>query len=214
MSAYLGPMLGLREVYQAGNDLRPAETFPVEIDDPGYDDDFFNAPPDESLARSPLQYVRAWRVPRLIGMIIECEREEDVAASLVGTLATAMPGTDWQLVVTTSSVHRGDSTLILRVGDVTGPLRRYGILHALVDAPPDATTGQPMVLELSGVVTQAGHFHWDPFTSSWHERLSGVALPPHVDRSEVPLEGPLKIRIDGATYSNTTHLGVDVPFYM
>ncbi len=144
------------------------------------------------VTRSALMWIRAWRVPRLYGRSIECATEQLVGPSLEALLAAALPGMHWQW----------------RIDEVAPPLRKYGILHALLSAPIDETTGAPMALEVCGEVVRAGTYQLGRDMSFFAGRYASTQDP-----HDMPLSGPIEIRIHGAAYSNVAWLGVDVPFY-
>jgi len=182
MAAYLGSLLSPQEIHKSQSWMSRSLVRGI-------------VSPRPKIIDSVLRFVRAWRVPRLLGLIVECEGEDLVGPSLATVLAQTMPGTHWH------------------VGDLTGPLRVHGILHAVLVAPSDETTGQPMVLEISGAVTQADRYHEGLHRSFMLQRCEDLRVRDPSELLAVPVTGPLKIRIDSATYSNTSWLGVDVPAY-
>jgi hypothetical protein len=145
--------------------------------------------------REAVTTTRAFPVTSLVGARLEADDEGDVAGQLEALLRYRCPGFDWQ-------IER----------DLHGPLRKYGILHTSIAAPPDETTSQPMMVELSGSVIQlAQHDLDDENGTTWIDlRLWGKSS----DERDVPISEPMTLRIDAATYANVPFPGIGVPFYM
>ena len=144
--------------------------------------------------RDAIAAIRAFPVTSLIGAQLHANNESDLATELGALLRRCCPGIEWQLD-----------------RDLSGPLRKYGLLHTSLVAPPDDTTGQTMALEVFANTIQLGtHDFTDPNAPSWIllRYESGV---PDWDR---PIDEPLTLRINAATYANVSYPGIGVGFYM
>jgi hypothetical protein len=144
----------------------------------------------ESLKPSAIDTVVAYRVPSLIGAVLVAPLESDVAIRLRDLLEQRLGAFAWE-----------------NSPDVVLPLRKYGFLHASIAAPPDTSRDRVMWLELAGTVQVVGG------VAAGDRDWSDVRPMSASDRLDVPLEGPIEVRIDVATYSDQRFLGVGVPFY-
>jgi len=133
--------------------------------------------------------MRVWRVPTLEGASMIAPSEAEVPATLLALLESRCSGIEW------------------KVSDFGWPgyarLRKHGIVHDSIVAPPETGMGQPMALEIfARVQTEEGFFrrrHNEGFFSEQEE------YP--------PLPGPLTIILRTATYANVRFPRVGVPLY-
>ncbi len=138
--------------------------------------------------------IRAYPVASLLGAQVTCMRDSELEARLAAVLDERCPGIEWRV--------NGER--------LAGPLRKYGIVHTSVEAPPDEATAQPMALELYGEVTE---LDGNPVTAggawidSWRGR-QGEIYP------EVEVTEPFTFELVAATYANVLYPGANVPFYM
>ncbi len=136
------------------------------------------------------EFVRAYPVPGLAD--VEVEAADDGAAfasALATTLRAHLPWPEW-------TVER----------DLSGPLRKYALLHTSLNAPIDEATNQPMALELCGaLLTVGGAALPESGSDEWFRR----------DRDlDTPLPGPITVRIHLAVYANVAYPGIGMPFYI
>jgi hypothetical protein len=137
------------------------------------------------------RFVRAYPVPSLSGVEIVADSDSAIGDALLACLNGQLAGIDWQ----------PDRDLI-------GPLRKYGLLHASLLAPPDGTTGQPMSLEICGILRSAGDVivdDWKDFFD-YRDTLGDGYM-------SIPLPGPVVIRLENAVYANVLFPGIGMPFY-
>jgi hypothetical protein len=133
-----------------------------------------------------LSLVRAYPVTSLVGVPLNANGELNLPDAVEALLRQHCPGIDWQVE------H-----------DLSGPLRKYGVLHTTVAAPPDETTGQPMALEVFARPAMG--------VASWAERRSERYQDAYPG---VPIDEPIELQMRAATYANIRHSGVDVDFYL
>jgi hypothetical protein len=144
----------------------------------------------ESIEPDAVDGIRAYPVPALVGVILAAPTEAELPGALEALLRLRVCAFDWRVEPR-----------------ISGPIRKYGLLHTSLDAPIDERRGEPMWLELAGDVVTVGGVPvdgraWMDVRSMPPSALLGAALP-----------GPIEIRIAVATYSNTRYPGVGVPFY-
>lgn len=141
--------------------------------------------------------IRAFPIKSLIGAELHANGESDLAIQLGALLRQCCPGVEWQ-------VDR----------DLSGPLRKYGLLHTSLAAPSDDTTGQTMALEVFANTIQLGdHDFAAPGAETWMG-LQIERYPGRLEYAEAPIDEPLTLRIKAATYANVSYPGVGVGFYM
>jgi hypothetical protein len=131
-------------------------------------------------------------VPRLSGVELKADSDTALRDALLACLNGQFAEIDWQ----------PDRDLI-------GPLRKYGLLHASLLAPPDGTTGQPMSLEICGSLFSAGDLivnDWEDFFDYRHT-LGDAYM-------SIPLPGPVVIHLENAVYANVLFPGIGMPFYL
>ena len=146
---------------------------------------------DDDYEKAALPRVRAFPVPALHDVLLETASEDAIPSALESQLSALLPGVLW---------------IVPR--DLSGALRKYGLLHTSVAAPPDTTTGQPMAVEIAGnLETVAG----EPVSDFIHWRLSRQERREDWD---TPLPGPLRVRLTVATYANVRYPGIGVGFYL
>jgi hypothetical protein len=122
--------------------------------------------------RDFLALIRAYPVVSLIGALLSANDELDLRDSLEALLGQHCAGLGWH-------VRR----------DVSGPLRKYGILHTSVAAPADETTGQPMALEVFARPAQIGVASW---VALRRERYQD-------DYTDAPVDEPIELQMRAAT---------------
>jgi hypothetical protein len=169
------------------NDLRPVtgamapflgDRFSVtQLDNEFADDD----------ERELFALIRAYPVTSLVGVPLSANGELELPDALQALLRQHCPGIDW---------------LVER--DLSGPLRKYGLLHTSVAAPPDETTGQPMALEVFARPTRTSAASWAQLR---RERYQDAY--PHI-----PVDEPIEVQMRATTYANIPYPGVDVDFYI
>lgn len=166
------------------NDLRPVtgamapflgDRFSMTQLDNEYADD------DE---RELFALIRAYPVTSLVGVSLSAKDELNLPDALEALLGQNCPDIGWQ-------VER----------DLSGPLRKYGILHTSVAAPADETTGQPMALEVFAKPAMG--------VASWAQRRTERDQDAY---TPVPVE-PIELKMRAATYANISYSGVDVDLY-
>ena len=167
------------------NDLRPVtgamapflgDRFSVTQLDNEYADD------DE---RELFALIRAYPVTSLVGVSLSANDELNLPDALEALLGQHCPDIGWQ-------VER----------DLSGPLRKYGILHTSVAAPADETTGQPMALEVFARPAMG--------VASWAQRRTERDQDSY---THVPVDEPIELKMRAATYANICYSGVDVDLY-
>jgi hypothetical protein len=139
--------------------------------------------------------IRAYQVLPLIGATFSCDRDSELANAIEALLAERCPGFDWRLE---------------REARLSAPLRKYGIIHTSIAAPPDETTGQPMALELLAEVVRVGRDATGPgarWIDGWRSRHGD-------DYGRVEVAEPFELAIRAATYANVCYPGIDVPLYL
>jgi hypothetical protein len=129
--------------------------------------------------------IRAYPVTSLVGVSLSANDELNLPDALEALLGQHCPGIRWQ-------VER----------DLSGPLRKYGILHTSVGAPADETTGQPMALEVFARPVVG--------VASWAQRRTERDQDACTD---VPVDEPIELKMRAATYANISYSGVDVDLY-
>ena len=144
----------------------------------------------EYLEPGDIDHVRAYPVPVMENALLVSNAESALDAALEALLTERIGDFGWRV----------DQRL-------NGPLRKYGLLHTSIVAPPLAGS-EPMWLELVGRVEMVEGR--DVRARPWN-RVWPTAYGP---RSDTPLRGPIAIRIETSTYSNRSHTGIDVPFYI
>ena len=145
----------------------------------------------ESLTRREVAAMRAYPVPRLVGAIVEAATEADLPGAIESLLHRHLPAFDWEVE---SKIYRG--------------LRKNGLIHASLEAPPDRRSEEPMYLELAGEVIAFGGrpapaMRWIDLRPMNGDDQLGAEVP-----------GPIQVRITAASYANTRFPGVGVPCYM
>ena len=140
-----------------------------------------------------LSLVRAYAVPSVLDLTLVSEGEAQISEQIERLLGERCPGIDW------------------RVGDrnLTGPLKKYGLLHTSVPAPPDVTAGQPMALELFAHISRLAGQEIGP-GGVWYDCWRSERGESYAD---APLHESLEFRIKAATYANMTHPGIGVDTY-
>jgi hypothetical protein len=142
--------------------------------------------------------IRTFVVPPLIGQEVRAPHQEAVASAVHALLCAILPG-----------------TRLAPISDQSPHIARYQIVHALVPAPMDETTGAAMALEVFGSVCRIGDFdlahasvedRW-----AWQEDRLARRSP---EGDWPPIREPLTLRIEVATYANVLGLGYRVPLYL
>jgi len=148
--------------------------------------------PDEEAQLRPLAArIRAFNVPVLSGATFTITRLSDTTLALYALLTEKLPGIPWDPA---HQVH-------------LGRIKKYGIIHEVVEAPLDGATQSAMVLEVYG--------HLDPVNGQtagrdWYREL----YPSEPSNGEDAVIGEMIFRLSLATYANTRTPGIGVPFYM
>jgi hypothetical protein len=145
---------------------------------------------EEAELRPLARRIRAFDVPALAGVTFGCRRFSDLAAVLEQVVAEQLPGT------ACGPFDR------VRPGRV----KKYGIIHEVVPAPPDEATGEDMVLELFGRLESLSG---EPVGRDWYRRR----WPEHPPDDDAEI-GALAFRLARGTYANTNVPGVGIPFYL
>jgi hypothetical protein len=145
----------------------------------------------EYLAPRELDGVRAFPVPSLVGAQLAAETEAELPAALEALLGRRLCVADWHVAP-----------------GIEGPLRKYGLLHTSIAAPPDERRHEAMWLEITGDLVVLGGQPLGDGSDWWEVRQWDATT-----RLDTALAGPIEIRISSATYSNHLHTGVGVPFY-
>ena len=140
--------------------------------------------------------IRAFDVPCLARTQLMVNRLGDLSETLSGLLLSHLSGWVWESQQ--SQWQRFH---------LAGPIKKYGILHTILRAPDDATTRQPMVLELFGRVStlngqSAGKQWFRPFQQPDQTQEASLFL------------GDVCLLLERATYANTRFPGIGVPFYL
>ncbi len=156
-------------------------------------EDLFDRDFHEEEDRDVLSLVRAYAVPSVLDLTLVSEGEAQISEQIERLLGERCPGIDW------------------RVGDrnLTGPLKKYGLLHTSVPAPPDVTAGQPMALELFAHISRLAGQEIGP-GGVWYDCWRSERGESYAD---APLHESLEFRIKAATYANMTHPGIGVDTY-
>jgi hypothetical protein len=139
--------------------------------------------------------VRAYEVLPLIAATFSCHSESQLADSIKVLFAGCCESFDWRLD---------------REGRLSGPLRKYGVVHANVGAPRDETTRQPMAVEFFAEVVRLGSEPIGPgarWIDGWRSRYGD-------DYGRVEVAEPFELAIRAATYANVRYPGIDVPLYL
>lgn len=136
--------------------------------------------------------IRAFDAPALANAVFISHRLCDVAAAIDALLTERLPSVPWSQ----ASFHTGRAVKT-----------KYALLHEIMPAPPDETTGERMVLELHGRLEAldgqpAGRTWFDAFRSVNRDEVDTLDL------------GEMRFRIKHATYANTRFPGIGVSFYM
>lgn len=155
--------------------------------------DLFDLDRHEEEDRDVLALVRAYPLPSVLDASLSSVGEAQIAEQIELLLGECCPGIEW------------------RVGDreLSGPLKKYGLLHATIPAPPDETNGQPMELELFAEISQLAGREIKP-GAAWHDRWRSN----HGDAYDLaPLNESLEFRVEAATYANVRYPGVGVGIY-
>jgi hypothetical protein len=149
--------------------------------------------PDEEAQLQPLAArIRAFDVAVLRDVTFTIDRLHNFAPALWALLAERLPSSAWAPFDDLG---------------VVAPDLKYGIIHEVMKAPADNTTGEPMVLEVYGHLTQ---INGQPVGVSWY-RAFRPKDPPGTDAVVI---GEMTFRLERATYANTRWPGVGVPFYL
>ncbi|HEY7356671.1 MAG TPA: hypothetical protein VH590_09400, partial [Ktedonobacterales bacterium] len=126
--------------------------------------------------------IRAFDVPVLAQAELMVNRLAELAPAVYDLLSARLPGWQWDAQQKEwQRVH------------MTGPVKKYGILHTTLRAPIDEATQQPMVLELFGRVLSV---NGQPVGRGWFK-------PRQEDRAAedaIPL-GEVRIQLQRATYA-------------
>lgn len=144
----------------------------------------------EFLLPEQVDSIKAYSVPGLVGVSIVAPDEDDLYGAIESMLLERVCDFGWHVQPR-----------------IEAPLRRYGLLHTSLAAPPDDGMG-PMWLELAGTVLALGGVQVAP--RSWFEIYPFDLHGPY----DEPLPGPIEVRIDVATYANDRYPGVGVPPYV
>lgn len=159
---------------------------------------------EETALRAPsradlaaLSRVRSYELPHLIGGEVRADGEAEFPAALAAHLATAL-ATSWSISE-----------------EACWPLRKMLFFTAALAAPPDETTGAPMVLQLYGpVVEYDGVTRGTPAWKEWFAATSArVIAQLDADEPLTPLAAPFTVRIETATYANCLSPAVGMPFF-
>ncbi|HLW00898.1 MAG TPA: hypothetical protein VKT82_19720 [Ktedonobacterales bacterium] len=139
--------------------------------------------------------IRAFDVPVLAQAELQVSRLAELPGAVYDLLSARLPGWQWDA-----------QQKAWRRQHMTGPVKKYAILHTDLRAPIDETTQQPMVLELFGRVTA---LNGQPVGIGWFG-------PRQEDRAaeDAIFLGELRLTLERATYANTDIPGIGVPFYM
>jgi hypothetical protein len=149
--------------------------------------------PDEEAQLRPLAArIRAFDVPALRDVAFTIDRLREYAPTLRALLAERLPRIAWA-----SPDDLG----------VLGPILKYGLIHEVVEAPADEATGEPMVLEVYGRLTQVNR---QPVGIGWYRDLR----PNDSASADEAVIGEMTFYVERATYANTRWPGIGVPFYM
>ena len=149
--------------------------------------------PDEEAQLQPLAArIRAFDVAVLRDVTFTIDRLHNAAPTLWALLAERLPSIAWAPF---------DDLGVL------GPILKYGLIHEVVEAPADETTGEPMVLEVVGRLTQV---NGQPVGVSWYREFR----PKDPTGTDEVVIGQMTFCLERATYANTRWPGIGVPFYM
>jgi hypothetical protein len=150
---------------------------------------------EEEYLRPLAERIRAFDVPVLAQAELMVSRLAELPPAVYDMLSVRLPG--WQWDAQQKDWQREH---------MTGPVKKYGILHTTLRAPIDETTHQPMVLELFGRISalneQPVGINW--FGSRQDDRAAEDAI----------FLGELRLRLQRATYANTASPGIGVPLYL
>jgi hypothetical protein len=147
--------------------------------------------PDEGQMRPRAALIRAFDVPVLAQAELMVSRLAELLPAVYDLLLTRLPG--WQWDAQQEEREREH---------MTGPVKKYAILHTILRAPNDETTQQPMVLELFGRVTLV---NGQPVSRGWFWPL----LKDRATGDSIPL-GEVHIQLERATYANTDFPSIGV----
>jgi hypothetical protein len=150
---------------------------------------------EEAVLRPLAARIRAFDVPALAGVTFTVNRLCDAAPALEAVLAERLPVVAWAAF---DALH-----LALQLVRI----KKYGLIHEVVEAPVDEATGDPMVVELYGRLAQ---FNGQPADRGWLREVH-LQDSPGADDAAI---GAMTFRLERATYANTRTPGIGVPFYM
>lgn len=148
---------------------------------------------EEERRAAPL--VRAYPVTALLGARVSCARDGELGERLAALLEEHCPGLGLQA---SSERH-------------AGRLRKCGLVHTSLEAPPDETTDQPMTLELYGPVVELNGRPIGSGVGGWYDAWRRRHDD---DYQQVEVAEPFVFELRAATYANVSGPGIDVPFYM
>src|SRR5581483_5715855 len=109
-------------------------------------------PNEEAHVRPLAARIRAFDVPALQGLTFTVSRLCDIAPALQTLVPKRLPTIEWKF---------GDAALLARI-------KKYGLIHEVVEAPRDEATGEPMALEVYG---RLGQVNGEPAGISWYRQL-------------------------------------------
>lgn len=150
---------------------------------------------EEAELRPLAARIRAFDVPVLAQAQVTVNRLEELPSAIYNLLAARLPGWPWE------AQQEEWERLYM-----TGPVKKYAILHTTVRAPDDKTIQQPMVLELFGRVLSV---NGQPVGRGWF----GPRQDDRAAEDRIPL-GEICLQLQRATYANTASPGIGVPFYL
>lgn len=133
--------------------------------------------------------IRAYAAPSLEGLEFTTTNIHDMAQVLQEMVARNLPTIAWEPLVMD-----------------TGAIKKYGIVHVLMPAPIDETTGDAMILEIFGMLLHANH---RPAGRLWFEEYK----IPGKDGDLLEFD-EITAKVQVATYANTIFPNIGIPFYM
>jgi hypothetical protein len=88
-----------------------------------------------------------------------------------------------------------------------GRIKKYGLVHEVLEAPRDEVTRESMMLEIYGRLTQV---NGQPVGIGWYREQR----PDDPASAEDAVNGELTFRLECTTSANTRWLGIGIPFCM
>jgi len=156
------------------------------------DVDRYDETDHEYLAR-----VAAWPVLPLQNAVFEVDSVTGVATALRLLLSERLPGMDWWV-----PKHW------------EGPLRKYGILHNSLPAPPNPATGEAMAIEIFGTAERAIHPGSDEGAELNMAYIAWYRSGARDEDQPIAVRFPTRVVIEVATYANVQYPGIGVPLYL